>query len=200
MDKAKLFNNILFTLNRMEDKILINKRLFSKLIQPKIVPFSEVKKIFWEENKKGDSNSKWPFHLINNADQQVGIWVLTKIPYEVFINIKLPYHYHGEKILVPRRGLTLKETYNKLRRIEEKYKKTNPLCFSKIDYFSKKDIGTIILSSVTPKGRDSYGEIFVRKHLIHIDGLHRMLGEMYKLERKSYKPVKCIIAVKEGQK
>lgn len=83
-----------------------------------------------------------------------------------------------------------------MKRIEEDYKKTNSLCFSKIEYLSKNDVGTIILSSVIPKGRDSYGETFSRKYLIHIDGLHRMLGEMYRLERKSYKPVKCIIAVR----
>ena len=181
----------------MKNKILMNQELFSKLIQPKIIPFSEVKKIFWSENKKGDHNSKWPFHLINNANKQIGSWILTKIPYDVFSEIKLPYHYHGEKILVPRKGLTLKKAYDKLRRIERDYKKTNSLCFSKIEYFSKNDIGTIILSSAMPKGRDGYGETFARKHLIHIDGLHRMLGEMYKLERKSYKPVKCILAVKE---
>jgi len=68
----------------------------------------KLKKYFWSENKKGDNNSKWPFHLINNANEQIGSWVLTKIPYDVFTEIKLPYHSHGEKILVPRKGLTLK--------------------------------------------------------------------------------------------
>jgi hypothetical protein len=91
----------------------------------------------------------------------------------------------------------LKKTYDKLKKIENKYKKTNSKCFSKINYFSKTEIGTIVLSSVMPKGRDSYSQSFVRKHLIHIDGLHRMIGEMYKLERKKYKPINCIIAVKK---
>lgn len=177
----------------------MNGRLFSKLINPKDISFSELKKIFWSENKKSDKNSKWPFHLINNANEQVGKWIFAEIPYEVFVNIKLPYHYHGDKILVPRKGLTLKETYRKLKRFGKDYKKTNPLCSSKINYFSKNPIGTIILSSVMPEGRDSYGNNLVRKHLVHIDGLHRMLGEMYKLEEKKYKPVKCIIAIKRNR-
>lgn len=172
--------------------------IYEKFIDSKEITFSEVKNIFWQDNKKDAKNSKWPFHLLNQANKQVGKWVIAKIPYELFLNIKLPYHHHGENILVPRKGMRLKEAYSQLKKVEGKYKRTNPLCYSKIQYFSKKKIGTVFLSSVVPAGRDSYGTNLVRKSLIHIDGLHRLLGEMYKLERKKYKSVECVIAIKNG--
>jgi hypothetical protein len=171
--------------------------ILSKLLYPKEINFKDAKRIFWEQNKMRSHNSKWPFHLINNANAQCGKWIFAKIPYEVFCNIKLPYHYHGKKVLVPKKGLTLKQTFERLKKINKRYRKTNPICSSKINYFSKKDIGTIFLSAMMPKGRDGYGKNKVKKSLIHIDGLHRLLGEMYKLERKKYKPIKAIIAIKK---
>jgi hypothetical protein len=173
--------------------------LFSKLINPKEISFSEVKEIFWRDNKKGDKNSRWPFLLVNNANKTLGKWVLTEIPLELFWEIKLPYHKDKDLELVPGGRSTVKKVYKRLKRMELNYSERNKRCYESIKYFSKNKIGTAILSSTSTKGRDNYSLNDVRKHLVHMDGLHRLMGVAYSLERKKYKPIQCIIAVKNGK-
>ena len=177
----------------------MNEELFSKLINPRFITFSEVKEIFWRDNKKGVKNSKWPYLLLNNANKTLGGWILAELPLELFWEIQLPYHKDKDLALVPGGRSTVKKTYLRLKRMEKKYSERNNRCYESIKYFSQNKTGTVLLSSTTTKGRDDYTLNDVRKHLTHMDGLHRIMGTAYSLERKKYKPVSCIIAVKNGK-
>ncbi len=173
----------------------MEKSLLNNLKGSKKINFQEVLKTFLKEHDPKVHH--WPLHLLEQANKQVGSWIKAKLPMSVIYEVMLPVHYHKKKgvYLIPQRGMIAKDVYHRLKNLPN-YKDTNPECYSTINYFKKGEIGTIFLSSVTPAGRDSYSNNEVRSHLLHIDGLHRILAL---IGRKENKLVDCIIAVKPSR-
>lgn len=166
--------------------------LISKFIDAHEINFDKVQKVFLNEHNP--KNHQWPIHLLEQANKQVGGWIEVKLPLSVIKEVKLPYHHHTKEgvMLIPRKGMIAKEVYSKFKK-NKIYKNSNPKCYAIVKRFKSRPVGTIFLSTVSANGRDSYSKNEIKKHLLHIDGLHRILALIGRNEKKL---IKCILAVK----
>src|SRR3989338_6562504 len=73
---------------------------------------------------------------LDKANAQFSGWVHTDVPLTDILEVMLPHHTHRAVAeLVPRKGLSAREAYAKLRKIETAYSQQNPACMATIAYF-----------------------------------------------------------------
>jgi hypothetical protein len=108
-----------------------------------------------------------------------GMWGFQTLGREDVLNIFLPHHISegGAIGLIPPSGLTLREATDKLRKITiPAYQSANPVCWQKITYWMENYPSPIFLSLGTVAHSDYENFAGHEGHLIHLDGLHRLLG------------------------
>ena len=167
-----------------------------KLINPKQVSIEKVLKTFYKEHRLERGANKWAVRMLKETDKKFDFWIEAKLPKKILLNTLLPYHFHGEMMLVPKKGATVKETFEKLKKHRENYRKKCSKCIKTIEFFKDKDIGHIYLSMGKPNNLYDYPKMkYHKEHLVHLDGLHRLLAILYHGRINKYSPIKCFVAM-----
>jgi hypothetical protein len=145
------------------------------------IAFEEALRCFDRENpvKPGSSNG-YARGLLKSADEKFGgRWGCISLVREDLLDIILPHHISegGSIELIPRSGLTVAAAVQKLREISvREYQSANPRCWQKITYW-KEHYPSPIFLSIVPMGETDYQDLVdYRNHLIHLDGLHRLIA------------------------
>ncbi|MGA8274526.1 MAG: DUF6309 family protein [Candidatus Sulfotelmatobacter sp.] len=145
------------------------------------ISFPEVLDFFDQQHPiRTDNTNEHARGLLIQADKKFGAeWALVSLDSEDVLNIMLPHHIsEGGKVgLIPRTGMTVFAAAKKIQDMSiDAYRSANPVCWGKIDYWNGRQLTPVFLS-VTPVEHDDYaGFIDYHGHLIHIDGLHRLIA------------------------
>ena len=126
----------------------------------------------YEENTNQDAEK----HL-QMANELFGEWKNVLLERKDILQIILPWHLgcKGKQTLVPKSGLTVEQTVNKLSEIKDSYSQDNPVCWHKIKRMRDAELTPLFLSSAAILHQD-YSEIAIAGNLFHLDGLHRMVS------------------------
>jgi hypothetical protein len=147
----------------------------------KTVTFSEALDFFDQEHPvRTDNTNEHARDLLIQADKKFGSeWALVTLDTEHILKIMLPHHIsEGGKVgLIPRSGMTVLAAAKKIQDMSlDAYRSANPVCWGKIDYWNGRQLTPVFLS-VNPVEHDDYaGFIDYHGHLIHMDGLHRLIA------------------------
>lgn len=167
-----------------------------KLLNIKSVNFTTVLKKFYKEHDLKKGTNKWAVKAITGANKKFGHWIEAELPKKTLLKILLPYHVHGKIELISKKGASLEETFDNLKKLGGNYEKQCIECIKTIKYFANKKIGHIYLSYGKISNLKDYAEMNCNKNdLVHLDGLHRLLSILYSGKIKNYSPIKCFIAI-----
>lgn len=135
-------------------------------------------------------------------------WYEAKISNVVINNVILPYHprcqlsffprmlthIHNQGELVPKYGMTVEETYHRLKQFEKQYNQRRSKCLQLIKKSNGKDLGHIILSQIPIHSIQRHKKIrWNSTSLIHLDGFHRLLS-LYYPKKIKFDYVNCFLA------
>lgn len=114
---------------------------------------------------------------IRHADALLYGWTHVFLSRDEAIKIVLPWHLgeHGGITLVPKTGLRVQDTVQRLERIKDSYQRENPACWNKLDLMTRADFSAIFLSTQPIPTKD-YDGIVGMTGLFHLDGLHRLVA------------------------
>lgn len=145
----------------------------------KLVSFEEVLFAFDKEHNQQNGSNSWARNALVEANKKFsGKWRKIKLKRKQILQIVLPHHLgeEGEIELVPKTGLNVKATINKLKSIPS-YKIKNPKCWEKIEYLETKPFSPIFLSTLAIDW-DDYKNITMpgAGNFFHLDGLHRLIS------------------------
>ncbi|MFB7481270.1 DUF6309 family protein [Streptomyces anulatus] len=145
------------------------------------VAFSEVLRVYGRDhpadrphrantNEDGEEN-------LRRAHSLFGSWYRIELGRADILRVVLPWHLSegGTRELVPRTGLTVGRAADLIRADPAGYAEANPVCAAKLDRFSRAAFTAVYLSA-RPVDHPDYSDVRVREGLIHLDGLHRMVG------------------------
>lgn len=168
------------------------------------IPFQIVLRAFDREHSIHFGSNAWAREALLLANKQFyGVWSYRPLTLSNIMKIVFPQHDHalqgGHFELIPKTGLTLKETLQKLYTFQNFYRRANPLCWSRIQYVSSLNFSPLFLSTRPISKIDYQGITTYSGHLFHLDGIHRLIGWglMGKLSSFSYahnKPLYAYIA------
>ena len=142
------------------EEVLVNFRLHHSV------------KMQYEQNTNSDTEIS-----LQQANEQFGEWYKVLLNREDILQVVLPWHLScsGKIELVPKSGLTVKQTVEKLLHIEDAVANENPICYGKMLKLSKAPFSPLFLSTQAIE-RDDYSSLHTKNGLTHIDGLHRMIA------------------------
>lgn len=111
------------------------------------------------------------------ANQLLHKWSKVLLGREDILRVILPWHLScgGNIHLVPKSGLSVEQAAKKLASMKDSYAQESPVCWSKIVRMSRLKFQPLFLSTQAITHED-YAELDTKKGLIHLDGLHRMIG------------------------
>lgn len=109
--------------------------------------------------------SEWHSVLLNRQDV-----IQTILPWHLGCNGKIP--------LVPKVGLTVQKTVERLFKIQDIYCQENAVCFHKIERMRESKFTPLFLST-KPILHEDYSDINIPGKLFHLDGLHRMVSWVF---------------------
>jgi uncharacterized protein DUF6309 len=114
---------------------------------------------------------------LERAHLLFGRWFRVRLSRVEVLEVVLPWHLSegGEYELVPRSGLTVGQTVERLRSGWARIVKANPVCTAKIEFLQQSPLTTVYLST-QPVSHADYADLRIRNGLFHVDGLHRMLA------------------------
>jgi hypothetical protein len=145
------------------------------------VSFEEVLKQF-----RAEHDADHPHEVNTNADAEeslqraqilFGEWHRVSLTREDILQVRLPWHLScgGDMELVPKTGLSVQETVEKLSNVKIQFKDSCPVCFNKLQRMQYLPFTPLFLSTQALDTED-YNELTIKSGLIHLDGLHRMIG------------------------
>jgi hypothetical protein len=147
----------------------------------KVVTLEEVLDFFNEKHpiKSGNTNEH-ARGLLNEADKKFnGSWACVSLCKKDILNVMLPHHIseRGRIELIPRSGLTVLAAAEKIESISvSDYHSANPTCWEKIAWWKGQHLSPVFLSSAPLSHEDYRDLVDYNGHLIHIDGLHRLIA------------------------
>ncbi len=126
---------------------------------------------------EANSNDEAEGHIRNAQLGSGGRWHRVLLEGPEVRGVVLPWHLgeDGAAELIPRTGLSVAATSDRLAALGASYARSNPLCAYKLARQSAADCLPLYLSTRPAPGPD-YECLTVREGLIHLDGLHRMLA------------------------
>ncbi|OGE80970.1 MAG: hypothetical protein A3E98_03095 [Candidatus Doudnabacteria bacterium RIFCSPHIGHO2_12_FULL_48_11] len=143
------------------------------------ITFDSILKAFDGQHDVKKGSNSWTRNALIAANNQFnGKWSFNTLNKEQLLKIVLPYHTseHGGIELVPKSGMTIEDTINKIKSIPD-YNIRNPDCWKKIVYLKQVPMNPVFLSVSLPSWPD-YQDIILLpgEHFIHLDGLHRLIA------------------------
>ena len=162
------------------------------------VPFSEVREYYLRHHGSESAAHQRALVRLDKANLQFGSWVHTDVPLATILEVMLPHHTHRNTAeLIPPQGLTAKEAYGRLKRIEKKYATQNPRCMATLTHANTQPIGTLTLAEQPVFADENYEHMkHWEDHLVSIDGLHRILSILYYGKQDQYSTLSCYIGKK----
>ncbi|MFF7364267.1 DUF6309 family protein [Streptomyces sp. NPDC008125] len=145
------------------------------------VTFSEVLTVYGKDHPAdrshaSNTNADGERNL-HRAHALLGSWYRVELGRADILDVVLPWHLgeSGRRELVPRTGLTVAQAAEIIRADPDAYARANPVCATKLDRFARAPMTPVYLST-RPVDHADYAGLRTREGLIHLDGLHRMLG------------------------
>ena len=173
----------------------------------KRVAFEEVLACFDEEHEvKPDNTNGHARNMLQAAQEKFnGNWARVSLDREDVLNIYLPHHISegGAIPLIPPTGLTVAAAVAEIKKISTaKYQSANPVCWRKIAHCKENYLSPIFLCTAPVSHSDYQYLTNYEGHLIHLDGLHRLIacGLHGKLEPDEYEKREKITAYVAGLK
>ncbi|MEE1752722.1 DUF6309 family protein [Streptomyces sp. SP18CS02] len=125
-----------------------------------------------EANTNQDADS-----ALRLADTTFGMWSTVRLSRTDIRSVLLPWHLSegGGRELVPRSGLTVGQAADLLRAHETEFTAANPVCSAKLTRFRTSPFTSVYLTT-RPVPHDHYAGLPTGDGLVHLDGLHRLLG------------------------
>lgn len=146
------------------------------------VSFAEVRRTYLrdhpaEQAHQANTNQQEGEENLQRAQLLFGSWFRVRLSRVEVLGVILPWHLSegGEYELVPRSGLTVGQTVERLRSDWARIAKANPVCTAKLELLQQSPL-TMVYLSTRPVSHEDYADLRVRSGLIHVDGLHRMLA------------------------
>lgn len=145
------------------------------------VTFSEVLDVYGKDHPAGRSHASNTNEdgerNLHRAHALLGSWYRAELGRADILDVVLPWHLgeSGRRELVPRTGLTVGQAAEIVRADPDAYARANPVCAAKLDRFARTPMTPVYLST-RPVDHVDYSGLRIREGLIHLDGLHRMLG------------------------
>jgi len=138
---------------------------------------------------KPDGSNEYARGLLIKADQQFGgTWTQVSLSQKDICGIILPPHRHGTE-LIPISGMTVSAAVEKVKRAKD-YQSANPCCWKVIAHWMELYPSPVFLS-IAPVTNCTDHQYLTgyQGHLIHLDGLHRLIawGLSGKLDPATYK-------------
>jgi hypothetical protein len=173
----------------------------------KRVAFEEVLACFDAEHEvKPDNTNEHARNMLQAAQEKFdGDWAYVSLDREDVLNIFLPHHISegGAIPLIPPTGLTVAAAVEEIKKISTTdYQSANPVCWQKIAHW-RKDSSSPVFLCTAPVSHSDYQDLTdYEGHLIHLDGLHRLIawGLYGKLEPDEYEKREKVIAYVAGLK
>jgi hypothetical protein len=171
------------------------------------VSAEEVFKIFDQDHLiQPDNGNQYARDLLQKADLQFGgVWAQMLLCLEDVLEILLPPHNHreggGQIELIQASGLTVSAATDKLRGIMSSYQSSNIVCWRKIAYWMNLYPSPVFLSAGPVISNSDYQQLTDPDgHLIHLDGLHRLIawGLAGKLDPDQYDKQQAVEAYVAG--
>jgi len=145
------------------------------------VNFSEVLtqfRFYHSGNKEHEKNTNnYAEKSLIIANELLKEWYKVSLKRKDILQVILPWHESegGKAKLIPKTGLTVAKTVEKLRALEDSYKQESPICWNKIFTMSKVSFTPIFLVTQAIN-TEEYKSLDIKRGLIHLDGLHRMIS------------------------
>src|SRR5438270_5349919 len=145
------------------------------------VSFEEVLACFDAEHEvKPDNTNEHARNMLQAAQEKFnGTWTCATLEREDVLNIVLPHHISERGVipLIPPTGLTVAAAVERLREISvREYQAANAICWRKIAY-CKETYPSPIFLCIAPVSHSDYQNLTnFEGHLIHLDGLHRLIA------------------------
>jgi hypothetical protein len=171
------------------------------------VSTAEVLRVFDQHHPVRPENSNgYARCLLQNAAQQFGdVWAHMVLSRGDVLEIILPPHHDGrgggQIELIQASGLTVSAATEKLRGIILSYQASNTVCWEKIAYWMGLYPSPVFLSAGPVTSNIDYQHLTDhRGHLIHLDGLHRLIawGLSGKLDPDQYDKQQSVEAYVAG--
>jgi len=142
----------------------------------------EVLRVFDRDHPiKPESSNQYARGLLEKADRQFnGVWAQMFLSREDVLKIILPPHNHraggGQVELIPISGMTVSAATEKIRGMPS-YQSANTCCWKSITYWMDHYSAPVFLSAAPVRGSSDYQHLAHHEgHLIHLDGLHRLIA------------------------
>lgn len=131
----------------------------------------------FDASDQANTNDEAEGHLRNAQRELGGRWHQVLLEGPEVRKVVLPWHLgeDGEVELIPDTGLTVASAADRLAELGTSYAHSNPLCSFKLTRQHTGRRRPLFLSTRPVSGPD-YACMTIRQGLIHLDGLHRMLG------------------------
>jgi hypothetical protein len=130
---------------------------------------------------KPENSNQYARDLLEKEDRQFGgAWAQMFLSREDVLEIILPPHNHraggGQIELIPISGLTVSAATEKIRGIPN-YRSANTCCWRSITYWMDRYPSPVFLSVAPVRHNSDYQHLTHSDgHLIHLDGLHRLIA------------------------
>jgi hypothetical protein len=173
----------------------------------KRVAFEEVLACFDKEHEvKPDNTNGHARSMLQAAHEKFdGSWAFISLDREEILSIFLPHHISegGAIPLIPPTGLTVVDAVEKIRKISIRdYQSANAVCWRKIAHW-KENYPSPVFLCIAPVSHSDYQYLVnYQGHLIHLDGLHRLIawGLSGKFEPGEYEKREKVTAYVAGLK
>ncbi len=167
-----------------------------KILNAQPVNFDEVMQRYQSDH--GSKKDKWELRNLQRANNKFNYWMYCEIPCDDIGHIIMPHHrargceglniIMRDFVVVPREGMSLAQTCERIREKQEEYKQKAPMCYRKIyalrRIIENGKLGSIFLSEEPLSVGSSYRNItFENNNLYHLDGFHRLLALMLTTQR-----------------
>jgi hypothetical protein len=130
---------------------------------------------------KPENSNQYARGLLEKADRQFdGVWAQMFLSREDVLKIILPPHNHraggGQVELIPISGLTVCAATEKIRGMPG-YQSANTCCWRSITYWMDRYPSPVFLSAAPVRDCSDHQHLTHHNgHLIHLDGLHRLIA------------------------
>jgi len=124
-----------------------------------------------------------------------GKWAAIHLSKARILDIMLPPHRHGQDELIPRSGLTVGAAMKNAE--SNGYQSRNPDCWKIIDFHKHRPLSCVFLSACPIDATDYRELVDWEGHLVHLDGLHRLLAWGLSNRLESEKVQACVAGVFE---
>jgi hypothetical protein len=146
------------------------------------VSTEEVLRVFDQDHIiKPENSNQYARELLEKAGRQFGgVWAQMFLCREDVLKIILPPHNHreggGQVELIPISGLTVSAATEKIKGMPS-YQSSNTCCWRSITYWMDRYPSPVFLSAGPVWDYSDYQHLTNRDgHLIHLDGLHRLIA------------------------